>query len=192
VPRPGLDRERVVDAAAALADAEGLGAVTLARVAAGLGVRAPSLYHHVAGRDDLVARIALRAVGELDAALRAAAMGRAGPEALAAVAHAYRDYARRHPGRYATTVSVPADGDPALLARAGEVVDVLLAVLRHWALEGDEAVHAVRVIRSAVHGFVALEAAGGFGLPLDRDASFDRLVATLTAGLPARRRSRAG
>jgi hypothetical protein len=65
-------------------------------------------------------------------------------------------------------------------------------VLRHWALEGDEAVHAVRVIRSAVHGFVALEAAGGFGLPLDRDASFDRLVATLTAGLPARRRSRAG
>jgi AcrR family transcriptional regulator len=192
VPRPGLDRERVVDAAAALADAEGLGAVTLARVAAGLGVRAPSLYHHVAGRDDLVARIALRAVGELDAALRAAAMGRAGPEALAAVAHAYRDYARRHPGRYATTFTVPADGDPALRAAAGEVVDVLLAVLRHWALEGDEAVHAVRVIRSAVHGFVALEAAGGFGLPLDRDASFDRLVATLTAGLPARRRSRAG
>jgi AcrR family transcriptional regulator len=192
VPRPGLDRERVVDAAAALADAEGLGAVTLARVAAGLGVRAPSLYHHVAGRDDLVARIALRAVGELDAALRAAAMGRAGPEALAAVAHAYRDYARRHPGRYATTVAVPADGDPALRAAAGEVVDVLLAVLRHWALEGDEAVHAVRVIRSAVHGFVALEAAGGFGLPLDRDASFDRLVATLTAGLPAPRRARAG
>jgi AcrR family transcriptional regulator len=186
VPRAGLDRERVVGAAADLADAEGLGAVTLARVAAGLGVRAPSLYHHVAGRDDLVARVALRAVRELGAALRTAATGRAGPEALSAVARAHRDYARAHPGRYATTVAVPAHADPALRAAAGDAVEVLLAVVRHWDLDGDEAVHAVRGIRSAVHGFVALEAAGGFGLALDRDASFDRLVATLTAGLPAR------
>ena len=155
-------------------------------MAAELGVRAPSLYHHVAGRDDLVARIALRGVRELDATLRGAAVGRAGPDALTAVTHAYREYARGHPGRYATTVAVPADGDPALLAAAAELVDLLLAVLRHWDLEGDEAVHAVRGIRSAVHGFVALEAAGGFGMPVDVDVSFDRLVATLTAGLPER------
>jgi hypothetical protein len=41
----------------------------------------------------------------------------------------------------------------------------------------------VRAFRSAVHGFVALEAAGGFGIPVDVDTSFERLVATLAGGL---------
>ena len=59
----------------------------------------------------------------------------------------------------------------------------MLAVLRAWEKHGDDAVHAVRTVRSALHGFVALEAAGGFGLPVDLEASFDRLVATIAAGL---------
>jgi hypothetical protein len=41
----------------------------------------------------------------------------------------------------------------------------------------------VRAFRSAVHGFVAIEAADGFGMAVDVDASFDRLVATLAGGL---------
>jgi AcrR family transcriptional regulator len=58
MPRRGLDAERVVDAAAQLADAHGLQAVTLARVAGELGVRAPSLYNHVEGRDGLLRAVA--------------------------------------------------------------------------------------------------------------------------------------
>ena len=41
----------------------------------------------------------------------------------------------------------------------------------------------VRAFRSSVHGFVAIEAADGFGMAVDVDASFDRLVATLAGGL---------
>jgi len=103
MPRAGLDTERVVDAASAIADADGLDAVTLARVAGGLGVRAPSLYNHVDGRAGLLRALALRGVRELTAALREAAIGRSGPDALAAAARAYRAYAagarrRRAPG----------------------------------------------------------------------------------------------
>ncbi|MEA2254129.1 MAG: hypothetical protein QOG35_174 [Solirubrobacteraceae bacterium] len=181
--RRGLDRERVVDAAAAIADAEGLGAVTLARVAAGLGVRAPSLYNHVDGRDGLLRAIALRAVRELTAVLRQAAVGRAGADALRAIASAQRDYARAHPGRYAASVAAPAPDDDEHVAAAGEAVAVIEAVLRGWDLAGEDAIHAVRAVRSAVHGFVALEASGGFGLPVDADASFHRLVGMLGAGL---------
>ena len=50
-------------------------------------------------------------------------------------------------------------------------------------LEGDELIHAVRALRSAVHGFAAIEAAGGFGLAVDPDASFRRLVGALAAGI---------
>ena len=66
-----------------LADADGLEAVTLARVAHALGVKPPSLYNHVDGRDGLVRAIALRGLGELTDALRRAATGRAGADALA-------------------------------------------------------------------------------------------------------------
>jgi AcrR family transcriptional regulator len=183
MPRMGLDAARVVDAAAGIADAEGLEAVTLARVAGQLGVRAPSLYNHVDGRSDLMRAIAVLGVRELAAVLREAAVGRSGVQALTAVAQAHRAYARAHPGRYAATVAAPAGGDEAHRAAASEAVEVLLAVIRAWDLEGDDAIHAVRAFRSAVHGFVAIEAADGFGLAVDVDASFDRLLATLAGGL---------
>jgi AcrR family transcriptional regulator len=191
MPRMGLDPARVVDVAASIADAEGLDAVTLARVAGELGVRAPSLYNHVDGRPDLLRALALRGVRELTAALREAAVGRSGTDALIAAAHAQRAYARDHPGRYAATVAAPAPDDEEHRGAAAEAVDVLLAVMRAWGLEGDEAIHAVRAVRSAVHGFVAIEAAGGFGMAVDVDASFDRLVAMLADGLGAPRPARA-
>ena len=183
MPRMGLDAERVVDAAAGIADAEGLEAVTLARVAGELGVRAPSLYNHVDGRDDVLRAIAVRGVRELTSALREAAVGRSSADALTAAARAYRAYARAHPGRYAATVAAPTRGDEEHRAAASEAVDVMLAVMRGWDLQGDDAIHAVRALRSAVHGFVAIEAADGFGMAVDVDASFDRLVASLAGGL---------
>ncbi|MEG3616745.1 TetR/AcrR family transcriptional regulator [Isoptericola haloaureus] len=48
----GLNRDRVLEAAVALADAEGLGAVTMRGVATRLGVEAMSLYHHLPGKKD--------------------------------------------------------------------------------------------------------------------------------------------
>lgn len=53
-PRPELSVERIVEAAIELADAEGLGAVSMARVADRLGFTAMSLYRHVPTKDDLL------------------------------------------------------------------------------------------------------------------------------------------
>src|SRR5512133_2902895 len=96
--RRGLDAERVVQEAARIADADGLRALTLARLAGELGVRPPSLYNHFEGRrDGLMRALAVRGVRELTAALRDAAVGRAGTDALTATAHAHRAYAHAHP-----------------------------------------------------------------------------------------------
>jgi AcrR family transcriptional regulator len=185
VPRAGLSTASVVGAAADLADDGGLDALTLARIAASVGVRTPSLYNHVAGLDDVRRRVALVALRELGDALRDAAVGRAGDDALIAMAHAYRAYARAHPGRYAATQRAPAAGDDDLRAAGAAAVDVLLAILRGYGLGGDEAIHAARGVRSALHGFVALETGGGFGIPVDLDESFARMVAALARGLRA-------
>jgi AcrR family transcriptional regulator len=183
VPRRGLDTEQVVDEAARIADAEGLEAVTLARVAESLGVRAPSLYNHVDGRAGLIRLLALRGLGELADAIRDAAVGRAGGDAIRAIAHAYRRYVVEHPGLYVTTVRAPDPDDAERLAAAARSVDVVLAVLGAWGLTGDDAVHEVRLIRSALHGFATIEAAGGFGMPLDLDESFERLIAMMLTGI---------
>lgn len=131
MPRAGLDTAAVVDAAATIADAEGLEAVTLARLAAALGVRPPSLYAHVEGVEDLRRRLGARGARQLADALSRAAAGRAGTDALEAVADAYRAYARAHPGSYAAAQRARELGksDDALAA-AGAVVEVVLAVLR--------------------------------------------------------------
>jgi AcrR family transcriptional regulator len=181
MPRVGLDSEAVVTAAAKLADDEGLERLTLARLAAMLGIRTPSLYAHVDGLGDLRARLAARGARELAATLQVAAAGRSRGDALRAVAVAYRAYAHAHPGTYAAT-QVPSDRDDHQTA-ARELVALIVAVLSGYGLEGEDAIHAVRAVRSALHGFVDLEREGGFQMPVALAESYDRLIGMLDTGL---------
>ena len=193
--RRGLDTAAVLEEAVALADADGLEAVTLARTAERLGVRAPSLYNHVDGRAALLRLITLRALGELTDAIAAAAAGLTREDALRATAHAYRAYAHEHPGCYEAILPAPPEGDPELRAAAGRLLDLLAAIMRGWQLEEEHAVDAIRAVRSALHGFVTLEHGGGFAMARARDASFAALLEILVAGLghaaPAKKMERA-
>jgi AcrR family transcriptional regulator len=184
MPRARLDAEAVVTAAAALADEDGLAELTLARLAAALGIRTPSLYAHVDGLGDLRARLGARGAREMAEAIQPAAAGRSGADALRAVAAAYRAYAHAHPGTYAAT-QVASDREDNQTAGAA-VVGVLVAVLAGYGITGDAAIHTVRAIRSALHGFVSLEREGGFGLPLSLDESYATLVEMIDAGLQRR------
>jgi len=179
VPRAGLTPQVVVDEAARLADEVGLDRLTLATVAQHLGVALPSLYKHVRGVDALRRGLATRAVTELTQELRSAAVGKARTEALRSLADAYRGYARRHPGRYAASLRAPDADDGEYVAASEAAVGVVFAVLAGYNLSGPAAVDATRLLRSALHGFVDLEAKGGFGLPQDVDRSFVLLVGAL-------------
>jgi AcrR family transcriptional regulator len=175
-----LTPDRVVAAAGDLADA---GRLSLATLAQRLGVKVPSLYKHVGGLDDLHRRLALAGLADLTAAVGAATVGRSGGDALRAFAATYRAYARAHPGRYGAIQRAPDPADTELAAAAGRLSELVVAILRGYGLAPDESVHATRAVRSALHGFVSLEATGGFGLPQDVDSSFERLVDLLDAGL---------
>jgi AcrR family transcriptional regulator len=176
VPRAGLSPATVVAEGAALADEVGLDRLTLAGVAARLGVRLPSLYKHVDGLDGLRSALAVAACRELADVLSAATVGRSGDDALLAMAHAYRSYARRRPGAYAASLRAPAPGDQPHEAAAAALLTVVAAALSGYALEGSDLVDAVRGMRALLHGFVAIEAAGGYALPQDVERSFVRLV----------------
>ncbi len=184
----GLTRDDVIDAAEALADREGLGAVTLAAIAKSLGVRSPSLYAHVDGLGGVRRALAMRGAHGLRE-MAAASVDRSSAEtSLAALSAGYRRYATEHPGLYqASQVGAPDPvADPELYRALIEPVEVVASVIDAWGLRGDAAIHAIRAWRAGMHGFVVLERDGGFGLSADIEDSFDTLVATLTAGIAAR------
>ncbi len=158
----GLTRERVLSAAATLADTEGLPAVTVSSVARVVGVKAPSLYAHVRSTDELHAALTVLALDELADAIDCAIAGLAGRDALTALAETHRAYARERPGRYdaAGALDRPATDD--LARAAGRHAAQQQAILRGYALGADAQVHATRLVASMLRGFIQLEAAGAF------------------------------
>jgi len=180
--RAGLDAAAVVRAAAELADDEGLERLTLAALAQRLGVRSPSLYAHVGGLADLRVRVAIDASHELREVLASAAAGRAGADALRAVAGAYRAWAHGHPGRYAT-IGTDIASDLAARDAAAGVAEVMFAVMRGYGLEGEDAIHGTRAVRAAVHGFIELERQGGFRMDADPERTWERMLTMLDRGL---------
>jgi AcrR family transcriptional regulator len=182
MPRVGLSPDAVVDAAVAVIDADGPDALSLAAVASRTGVATPSLYKHVSSLDALRVLVQLRVLTELGDTLAEAVLGRSKDDALRALMAAYRDYAVAHPHRYAALPQQPRP-EPALAAAGSRAVEVILAVLRGYGLEGSAAIHATRCIRAALHGFAALEISGGFQLAEDLDESHRLLVDLVVAGI---------
>ncbi|WP_395294899.1 TetR/AcrR family transcriptional regulator [Kitasatospora hibisci] len=185
MPRVGLTPEQVVDHALALIDEQGADALTLAAVAARAKVATPSLYKHVSGGlAELRRLVAVRVTEELADRLAEAAVGRGGDDAVAAVLRAYLGYATEHPHRYHALPQSPQPDDD-LARAAARLVGVIVAVLRAYGLEGSEAIHAARTVRSVAHGFASLSIGGAFQLAEDLAVTEDRLVAVLTGGLRA-------
>ncbi|HLR93754.1 MAG TPA: WHG domain-containing protein [Jiangellaceae bacterium] len=182
MPRAGLTRERVVAEAAVIADEVGFERFTLAAVAARCGVSLPGLYKHIEGLAGIKRDIAVLSVDELTETMSRAAVGLAGKDALAAIAHAYRRYVAEHPGRAAAAVVEAPDPDDAEHAAAADrAIAVLAAALKGYGIEQDDGVHAIRYLRAVLHGFSALEAARGFGLPQAVDTTFEHIIDALDA-----------
>ncbi|KOU28768.1 TetR/AcrR family transcriptional regulator [Streptomyces sp. WM6368] len=179
--RAGLTAERVTVAGAELADEAGLERLSMAQVARRLGVKDASLYAHVRSLEDLRGRIALLAADEKTLRIAQATAGRAGRDALVAFADAWREYAHEHPGRYAATQTAIRI-DPELAAQAAgprRAVELTYGMLRGYGLAEPDLTDAVRLLRSTFHGFVALEAAGGFAHARSPEESWGRALDAL-------------
>ncbi|MGW4848305.1 TetR/AcrR family transcriptional regulator [Nocardia brasiliensis] len=181
--RAGLSADRITRAAADLADAIGFDGVTMSALAKQFGVKDASLYSHVKNLQELRARVTVLAAAEKTELIAAAVAGRAGRDALAAYAHAWRDYALHHPGRYAATQSpVPPgliDAGPA----AARAVELTYGMLRAYGLTEPDLTDAVRLLRSTFHGYAVLEAGGGFQHDRDSTASWERIIDALHVAL---------
>ncbi|MFE0025213.1 TetR/AcrR family transcriptional regulator [Amycolatopsis sp. NPDC059021] len=181
--RAGVTAERLTRAAADLADEIGFENVTVSALARGFGVKDASLYSHIRNARDLKTRVAALALNELADKAADALAGRAGKAALVAFANAYRDYAKKHPGRYAA-MQYDLDEKSADPAAARRHAELTRAILRGYALSEPDQTDAVRLLHSTFHGYVSLERAGGFRhTSRGADASWTRALDALDAVL---------
>ncbi|MFF5096178.1 MULTISPECIES: TetR family transcriptional regulator [Actinosynnema] len=171
-----LSRAVILDAAVAVADAEGVSAVSMRSVARQLGVDAKSLYNHVEGKDGL-----------LDALAEHVLLGIRLPEPtgvladdLRAIAVEFRRGALAHPGVAALVLTRQ------LASVAGLApIEASLAVLLRAGIEPEEAVHLLRALLAAVVGTLLREVSAGAELGTEDPVSIARRHAVLaSSGLP--------
>jgi AcrR family transcriptional regulator len=169
----GLTREQVVEAAAEIADRDGLDALSLASVASRLGVRSPTLYNHVDGLGGMRRQQSIQASGRLTDELSDCVEGLESMQALRAIAEQLRSFAHRHPGLYDSFLPAPTpEQDPEMAAALAQPIGVAGSVLAEMGVDPATMVPLIRALRASIHGFVDLELRGGFGLPDDIDDSF--------------------
>jgi AcrR family transcriptional regulator len=176
-PRPGLSLARIVDAALRVASAEGIGAVSMSRVASELGAATMALYRHVAAKDDLLALM-------VDAMFRTPPAPRAGGEAwrpaLERWARAHLAILRRHPW----LVRVPISGPP-LMPNQLAWFDCGLACLAGTRLTPAERISVLLLVSGFVRNAATLEAdigaaaAGAGGSPEDAGRAYTALLLRL-------------
>ncbi len=185
--RAPLSRDRVIAAALALVDREGLDGLSMRRLAAELGVEAMSLYHHVQDKSDVLD-------GLVGAVLDEMQLPAGGPwdERVLQVAHELRRVVRAHPHVH-TLVVERAFRSPSVLAP----VAVLLDALAESGLPGEQVAGAFWTLLSFVSGSLSCELADVpegldelVDLPValfdgDVDAQFDRGLRTVTRALAA-------
>ncbi|WP_405058833.1 WHG domain-containing protein [Kribbella sp. NBC_01505] len=159
--RAGLTADRLAQAGAELADEIGFDQVSPSALARHFGVQVASLYSHVRNAHDLKTRIAQVALDDMADRAVAALAGRAGRDALVALATVYRDYAREHPGRYAA-VQYRVDPGSEAVDAGRRHSELSRAVLRGYDLDEPAQTDAVRLIGSTVNGYISLESAGAF------------------------------
>jgi AcrR family transcriptional regulator len=178
-----IDLARIRDTACILANRHGLDGLSMGDLAKALNIRPPSLYSHVAGIDDVRRMVALHGLAELEQGVARATIGKSGSEAVRALLNGYRNFVRKNPGVYAAAVPTPPREDAEWSAAADRLTETCLATMQGYGLRGPEAIHALRGLRSLVHGFASLEVAGALKYPVKRDQSFAWLIESFVAVL---------
>ncbi|QSQ17408.1 TetR/AcrR family transcriptional regulator C-terminal domain-containing protein [Myxococcus landrumensis] len=171
----GLTREKVLDAALALVDQEGVDALSMRGLAAVMGVDAMSLYNHVDNKDAVLDGLAERLLASIERPVLTGDWRRD----LRALALSFRQVALRHPG-IAPLVLTRQLGSLQAMA----VSEAALATLDAAGVPPKEAVHVLRFILAFLIGALVREVSSGPTFSgLDLDGLAERHTALKTSGL---------
>ena len=175
-------QEDIVAAARELLERDGPDAVSMQAVADAVGVRAPSLYKRFAHRGALLGELERAAFVDMQRALQRIPVTAKPERDLAAMARAYRRFAKAHRHAYVLMFQPSSLPDVDAVAVRAAATRPVLDRLAAW-LGAAAALTGARVLTAFVHGFVSMELSGAFRLGPGIDDAFETGVATLLRGL---------
>jgi AcrR family transcriptional regulator len=170
--RAPVNLKRTLEVGLAVADSEGIQAVTMRRIARELGVEAASLYHHVNGKDQILDGLVDVVAAEIELPKSSADWR----EAVSRRAHNTRSVLRRHPWAVSLMASRTSPG-PATLG----LLEAGIRCFREGGFSVLLAAHAVSTVDSYVHGFVLQEV----NLPFRDESELAAMTTTIMETFPA-------
>ncbi|NDZ82183.1 TetR/AcrR family transcriptional regulator [Streptomyces sp. SID10853] len=163
--RERAGRERLIVATAReLAERQGWDAVTTRRLAERIEYSQPVLYSHFRGKREIIGAVALEGAAEMAVALRATTSAADGPRArVAALAHAYLEFAARNPAVYDAMFRLDgglAFADEDTPEPLKDAFAALLETLGEVAGDGVDPGLFTEVFWASLHGLASLTRAG--------------------------------
>lgn len=168
-----INKTSIIAAAAEIADNEGAENISMNAISQKLGIRTPSLYNHIEGLDSLMVELVQYSMGKLVTDLREAVIGLFGDEAIRAICKSYLMFARKHPGLYESIQWVNVWKNENTAAYANKMYEWICRILEYYKLSDEYRTHAIRMVRSLLHGYASLEINNGFGSPVPVEKSFN-------------------
>ncbi|HRE48831.1 MAG TPA: TetR/AcrR family transcriptional regulator [Aggregatilineales bacterium] len=184
MPYPSqVNAAQIIQKAAEMIALEGSQALSLAHLAAGLGIKAPSLYRYFPSKDTLLKAVNTATLSALfEALMKPLDEGQPPPETMLSVARAQRRFAHANPLLYHMAFSANAPDTQIDAAAAEQGALPLQACIAQISGEADS-LSALRGLLSLLHGFISLELAGQFRRGGDLDQAFEFAVQTYLIGV---------
>lgn len=184
MPRNGLSKEKVVEAAVALIEQSGTADFSMRALAESLQIKTASLYNHVKSMEALMVEVCAYALQMQKEHEMNAIQGKSHKDAIFALANAYRAFAKEHKELYRLIMNTAVSCSDQLSEVSRCIVEPFMTVLKDTTLSDREKYHWQRILRGIVHGFVSQEDAGFFShLPADVDESFGTAIQCYMDGL---------
>lgn len=182
-----LNRTVILETSFYLANEFGFENLTMKLIASRLEIRPPSIYNHISDIDEVKIGVATLTLSKLAEFLKGSVEKKIletsdQAEILKSLCFSYREFAKGYSGVY-SAILPSAEKYPDMLASSREIIEICMKSLGLTGQVDSSSIHKIRIMRSTLHGFVSLEAAGGFGLSESVDDTFVLLTENLVSSL---------
>ncbi|MGF1602543.1 MAG: TetR/AcrR family transcriptional regulator [Thermosynechococcaceae cyanobacterium] len=180
-----LSRQDVINAAIRCVDQQGAGALGVSQVARSLGIKPPAIYRHLDSGAHLARATAIELWHRYLADCQQALAGKdITPALLQQLGFFTRNFAKEYPGRYQTMMQVqlsPSDSEAAIIIHGS--LGFLRQALCAYDLTETQLIDVMRMINSAIYGFISLEQSGQMTLEHSTDESYSVMLDALVAAV---------
>lgn len=149
----GVTEESIIEAAARIVNEQGEDALSLKGLAQDLGIKAPSLYNHVASLENVKERLMLYGWSHLEERMVRATMGVTGYEAMRRLCWAFYDYVEVNRGVFGIMMRYNKYSNEETVHSTERLLQQIQILMDSVGIGREDCVHVVRLLRSFLEGF---------------------------------------